>query len=371
MKRGRRTAAVLALVASVVLCACAPEVPTLSPAVVTADRVTSTPFVVDAPRAAYLQSHGPALELRPGVEVWIGGQRASVTAADARGLSVRLPVGLGVGRHDLRVVGSLDLRNADALQVVDGMPADGGPLDAASADAGPDDAAPEDAGRGDAGPGDAGADDAGRVDAGVDPTRRSPPCDATDTDLLICTDFEGDGADASSFGNTLSIIGASFVPGVDGQSLELSSASDCRWPDAASLRPTRFSLSAWIRPAEWPADGERMALFDKDGQFGVFVMSDGSLECAFGGPRLRAPLGSPGIWAHVACVRDATAVRLYVDGALEASDTAMVTVSAGTAPLTLGQNSPGGGDSYLGRVDQLRFYQRALTDAEVRAASGR
>jgi hypothetical protein len=75
-------------------------------------------------------------------------------------------------------------------------------------------------------------------------------------------------------------------------------------------------------------------------------------------------------WTHLVGVRDASAgrLRLYVDGVLVADVAAGPAWSSGGA-FTIGRGRWNGGDAdhFPGRIDQLKVWTRALTDADVRA----
>ncbi|WP_432824483.1 glutaminase domain-containing protein [Dactylosporangium sp. CA-092794] len=75
-------------------------------------------------------------------------------------------------------------------------------------------------------------------------------------------------------------------------------------------------------------------------------------------------------WTHLVGVRDAAAgrLRLYVDGVLVA-DVAAGTAWAAGGAFTIGRGKWNGGDAdhFPGRIDQLKVWTRALSDADVRA----
>lgn len=71
-------------------------------------------------------------------------------------------------------------------------------------------------------------------------------------------------------------------------------------------------------------------------------------------------------WTHLAATFDGATVRLYVNGAQVASRAQTTPLAATTGTLQIG------GDSYpneffVGRIDEVRVYNRALTSAEIQA----
>src|SRR5262249_3180022 len=71
-------------------------------------------------------------------------------------------------------------------------------------------------------------------------------------------------------------------------------------------------------------------------------------------------------WHLVAGTFDGTTAQLYVDGVLTASDTFTAPVS-GTGSLYIGRYAGGNGYGWFGGIDEVRYYNRALTSAEISA----
>ncbi|MGZ8697203.1 MAG: LamG-like jellyroll fold domain-containing protein, partial [Gaiellaceae bacterium] len=69
---------------------------------------------------------------------------------------------------------------------------------------------------------------------------------------------------------------------------------------------------------------------------------------------------------HVACTWDATTVRLYIDGALNASVAQSFIPAANSSPLYVGQFG-GNADRLDGIIDEIRIYSRALAQAEIQS----
>jgi hypothetical protein len=76
-----------------------------------------------------------------------------------------------------------------------------------------------------------------------------------------------------------------------------------------------------------------------------------------------------GQWVHLAVTHDGSTLRLYVDGALAGSKALPGSFAPDTSQLALcgNQNDASGaiGERWVGLVDDLRLYRRALTDAEI------
>jgi len=74
-----------------------------------------------------------------------------------------------------------------------------------------------------------------------------------------------------------------------------------------------------------------------------------------------------GQWHHVAGVYDGSKVDLYVDSALDISVSASGSINTNTAAVMVGQNAVWPGRWWLGLVDDVRIYDRALSEDEIKA----
>ena len=70
------------------------------------------------------------------------------------------------------------------------------------------------------------------------------------------------------------------------------------------------------------------------------------------------------VWTHVAGTYDGTAVRLFINGVQVASTTVGGSIATSTGPLRIGGNSVWG-EFFQGRIDEVRIYNRALTQTEI------
>ena len=72
-----------------------------------------------------------------------------------------------------------------------------------------------------------------------------------------------------------------------------------------------------------------------------------------------------GSWHHVAGTFDGTQLRLYVDGSLADSMDYTGTIATTTYPVNIGRNSQNTDRLYEGAIDEVRIYNRALTEGEI------
>jgi Concanavalin A-like lectin/glucanases superfamily len=190
------------------------------------------------------------------------------------------------------------------------------------------------------------------------------------------------GFDADVFG------GAAFVAGKIGNALNLNNGTAgtggkyAEMPSNATLddvQENSYTLSAWFYPYSLPpnsvSENARWAIIHKHGQnMGLVYNPVGRFVAShyLTGPTLVfAQSGDTypvNAWYHVASVVNRTqgTVKVYVDGELQGTDTFTPNAAAfeyGTRPFRIGRgNNVWAAD---GRVDQVRIYNRALSDAEI------
>ncbi len=78
------------------------------------------------------------------------------------------------------------------------------------------------------------------------------------------------------------------------------------------------------------------------------------------------------VWKHVCCVRAGTALKIYINGVLNATGTPSTTAPVYSFPGRFGTMffngfSPPEYNGHNGKIDELRIYNRALTNAEILA----
>ena len=129
--------------------------------------------------------------------------------------------------------------------------------------------------------------------------------------------------------------------------------------------PDTFTLSAWIKTAEtsgnillWReippgpgTDGEGLLVYENHI---TFTESNGLM--------VNDIIGNTNIasdsWVHVVAVKSGDALILYVNGTYETADTLSMTLILNE--LTIG-------DSFIGKIDDVRVYDRALSGTDITA----
>ena len=209
---------------------------------------------------------------------------------------------------------------------------------------------------------------------------------AQSTGLVAAYSFdEGTGTtvtDLSGNGNTGTVVGAAWATGKYGKALSFNGVSS--YVDigkAASLQLTgSMTWSAWVNAsANPPGDGIIIAKSDNTSGWQLKTSPDtgphtfGSAVTASGGSRIQrysTTVRSLNVWYHVAGVYNAGTKTLdvYVNGVLDDG------VLAGSVPgsqvnssvhATIGRRT--GGLYFNGIIDEVRIYNRALTQSEIQA----
>ena len=179
-------------------------------------------------------------------------------------------------------------------------------------------------------------------------------------------------ADASGNGATGTINGATWTSqGRFGSALTFNGMNDWVTVNDANLLDLTagMTLEAWVYPTA--TTGVRDIVV-KEGASDIYnlyarnwrglpeanVLVSGSNRTAEG-----AALAA-NVWTHVAGTYDGTTVRLYVNGVQVASAPVTAPISTSTGPLRIGGNSLWG-EFFQGQIDEVRVYNRALSQAEI------
>jgi hypothetical protein len=234
------------------------------------------------------------------------------------------------------------------------------------------------------------ADEVGAYDAAGNESPRSTALGVTvppplvNTDLLASWKFdEGQGVvavDSSAYGHDARIFGATWGSGKIGQALVFDGGNDYvqASPSPSLDNLQGLTIAAWIYPridAHWhvldKGDGDKRLLSE-----GLSRTLDGRIR--YTGAHAYSHSASNIVrlseWQHVAMTWSGTAhvVRLYHNGVEVpyATQDVGAGVPQGDAdyPFTIGARGALGSDIFFhGLIDELRLYNRPLTDQEVHA----
>jgi hypothetical protein len=204
---------------------------------------------------------------------------------------------------------------------------------------------------------------------------------------------EGNGNDQTHYANQGTLQGGvSYVVGQVGQSFHFNGTnSNVLVPQSASLNVRSLTIEAWIRPFDVSSPRPIVEYAATNGSAGVhFWVGSGwnstipgalyaNIRSTTGQDRSFASAGgvvASNTWQHVALTYDHTNgyARLYVNGSQVASTFIGNSFTPATAlPVNFGCRPPDSaefatkGTRYLGRMDEIGIYNRALTEPELAA----
>jgi YD repeat-containing protein len=197
--------------------------------------------------------------------------------------------------------------------------------------------------------------------------------------------LHGNGADGakafidnSASGRTPSLVGGPVLSMTErkfgSSSISFNGATDALSygnDSGLNLATGDFTIEAWVYLTSLATS---RTILQKDQTYGATVTSyallvekTGGLSCQVGTGsgssysqwfKSAGGLISAGAWHHVACTRQGTTIRLFVDGALAQTGTQTGTPTDGGKPLTIGRFPAGGGtaDGWMaGYIDDLRI----------------
>jgi Concanavalin A-like lectin/glucanases superfamily len=173
-------------------------------------------------------------------------------------------------------------------------------------------------------------------------------------------------SDASGNGRTGAISSATWsTSGRYGAALTFDGVTSRVSTVATMAVGSAFSMTGWVfNPTAAGFEtiathGSGRDVFLQDGQLSLF---DGSRDVDLD---VSVPAGA---WAHIAVTGAGGTVRAFVNGVPAAPVTAS-TASGPSAPLVIGAWTTGDGfvDHFSGRIDEVRWYARQLSEAEVQA----
>ena len=159
-----------------------------------------------------------------------------------------------------------------------------------------------------------------------------------------------------------------------GGALVFDGANFVTIPDAASLNlTTGMTLEAWVYPTVALSGWKGVIIKEGTSQFSYFLYANtdgnnqavmvniGGEQIALGGSA--APVNT---WTHLAGTYDGLTLRLYINGVEVAAQPRSGQIGIFSGPIRIGGNSALG-EYFQGRIDEVRIYNRALTQTEVQA----
>ncbi len=178
-------------------------------------------------------------------------------------------------------------------------------------------------------------------------------------------------ADASGNGNHGTLSGGATwrAQGKFGSALMFNGSNALvTIPDAPGLRlTTGMTLEAWVNPSV-VSSAWRDVIFKGDDNYYLEATSPTSKRPAGGGTFGKA-YGTSALatnaWTHLAATYDKVKLCLYVNGTQVSSASRTASIATSANPLQIGGDSIYG-QYFQGVIDDVRVYNRALTQAEIK-----
>lgn len=164
--------------------------------------------------------------------------------------------------------------------------------------------------------------------------------------------------------------GATWTAGIRGSALSFNGT------DGYVAMPTRsiatvITVSAWVYSANFAQDGMIVMKQPVNGEWELFFQSFPDNE-AIAGLKWRgsslfgiaAPAPENNRWHHIAARQVGTSGQLFTDGVQSATGT-VGAIANGSGALRLGTFGGAGQYTFTGLIDDVRIYNRALSDTEI------
>jgi hypothetical protein len=222
-------------------------------------------------------------------------------------------------------------------------------------------------------------------DGSVDPVPHDAIADAVPSDLIAYFPLDGtliDRAGGPAGTCTAGQCPVAEVAGHLGAGMRFDGADDCvAIADVGQLGAAQLTIAIWAN--ETGPLQARESQVSKRVDIGTNVLNSWQLETT-ATPNQQAFTSSHGgagndqitanaaidsdVWQHIVATYDGFNERLYVDGMLVSSAGNSSPLAFDTHPAMLGcDDNAGTSELYQGVLDELRIYNRALSQAEIQA----
>ncbi|MEO8428044.1 MAG: LamG-like jellyroll fold domain-containing protein, partial [Verrucomicrobiota bacterium] len=181
-------------------------------------------------------------------------------------------------------------------------------------------------------------------------------------------------SDSSGFNNQGSLVnGPLWTTGQIGGALSFDGVDDyISVNNSSSLNPvTQITLSAWIRPTSTAASSEIISKENNvNNQYYLRLQGGNKIRFTVAGTVLNGTTTlSANTWYLVTGTYDGSLMKVYVNGFLDATATAALSMVDNGLNVRLGARQYTTPLTFNGLIDDVRIYNRALTPAEVQALS--
>jgi hypothetical protein len=187
---------------------------------------------------------------------------------------------------------------------------------------------------------------------------------------------QGSGAsilDATGNGHTGAISGAAWSSqGKFGSCLSFNGSNSLVTVNSTSLLnlSTGMTLEAWVFPTT--NNGTRDVLIKEGPGVDIYNLyarnwrglPEGNAYVSGSNRTAEGAALAANVWTHLAATYDGSTVRLFINGVQVAATAFSGSIAGSTNPLRIGGNSIWG-EYFQGMIDEVRIYNRSLTQAEI------
>ncbi len=144
--------------------------------------------------------------------------------------------------------------------------------------------------------------------------------------------------------------------------------------DSSLISTDEITLSAWIKSSDMTKNDQDIISKTESGSFSLALNeTDGITESKLAfllyvNNDYQFVYSSAHVnnqWYHVVGIYDATEMKIYVDGTLEGTLPISGPIKNNTSPLILGNESGQLNEPFDGTIDDIRIYNRALSESEI------
>ena len=202
------------------------------------------------------------------------------------------------------------------------------------------------------------------------------PCDPPPSGLVSWWAAEGNAYDQESGNNGTLVGNTTYGPGEVGQGFVMDgNGSGVKVSGTTNLWLQNFTIETWIRRAS-----TSVVTYDSGGNATIFGYGTGAYFLGISGSAgtlffsqmgnynyVSGPSITDTNWHHVAVTKVGSTVVFYLDGVAYATPAYSVTFTFAGGPPGIGYWAESGGDGFLGTIDEMSIYNRALASNEVAA----
>lgn len=181
----------------------------------------------------------------------------------------------------------------------------------------------------------------------------------------IATDFSGTGMHGTLTNMALASTTSGWAPGKQGNALGFDGSNDYVETPTQSISGS-ITVSAWVHSSNFNHNGFVIGKNPVNTQWELFFETPSTLKWRGGANENTTVCSIPtnNQWHHVVGKQTGTTGTLYIDGVV--CDTGTLTaIGNGGGTIDIGRFSSG--YYFNGKIDEVRLYNRALTDAQVTA----